>query len=133
MAAMRLCGFAAVARAHVVNPRPGTVAVYVHFVEGVTIRNLKPEPGQVDAHLFALAPQALIGLGRDLDDSLADKPGELVEFLVQRILAEQVVAAGIGLLRTALLAVAMFVKQFQQGGIYLLIGRIALGQNNRWP
>ena len=77
----------------------------MHFVEGETVRNLEPEAGQGDADFFTLPPQTPVSLGRDLDDALADEFGELAELLVQRVMVLQVVFAGVGLLRAALLAV----------------------------
>jgi hypothetical protein len=67
-----------------------------------------------------LAPQAPVSLGRDLGDTLADKFGEFAQLLVQRIMVLQIVFTGVGLLRIALLAVTVLVKQFQQGWIDLL-------------
>ena len=84
--------------------------MHVHFVEGMVVRYLKPETGYVDAHLFSWIPKARVSFSCSLDNCLADKFGELVQFIMQGILCEQIVTTGIGLPGTALLTITMLVK-----------------------
>ena len=84
--------------------------MHMGFVEIVTIRNLEPEPGEIDFNLVVGLPVIGIGIQRHLENTGADKVGQFFQFGMHRVLIKQVVTTGVSLFRSALLLVTMLVK-----------------------
>ena len=84
--------------------------MHMRFVEIVAIGNLEPQPGEIDFNLIVGLPVIGIGIQGHLENTGADKVGQLFQLGMRRVLIKQIVTAGVSLLWSALLLVAMLVK-----------------------